>query len=100
MKEKRKAAIERDKTLIEALRKQNDDLLRRMEAIEGRSTKQDSDLIDLPWVNHRSRKWEPEPFRWLGANAGLRVMTSADAAEARTGRPTRRAALFARKIGH
>ena len=63
-------------------------------------TGQDSDLIDLPWVNHRSRKWEPEPFRWLGANAGLRVMTSADAAEARTGRPTRRAALFARKIGH
>jgi glycine/D-amino acid oxidase-like deaminating enzyme len=59
-----------------------------------------SDLVDLPWVNHRSRLWEPEPFRWLGANLGLRVMTSADAVEARTGRPTRRAALFARKIGH
>lgn len=20
----------------------------------------------LPWVNHRSPRWEPEPFRWLG----------------------------------
>jgi glycine/D-amino acid oxidase-like deaminating enzyme len=21
---------------------------------------------DLPWVNHRTRRWEPEPARWLG----------------------------------
>ena len=60
----------------------------------------DSDLVSLPWVNHRSRAWEPEPFRWLGTNIGLRVMTSADDKENRTGRPSRRAALFARKIGH
>ena len=60
----------------------------------------DSDLTTLPWVNHRSKKWEPEPLRWVGTNLGLRVMTSADAVEARTGRPSRRAALFARKIGH
>jgi len=60
----------------------------------------DSDLTTLPWVNHRSKKWEPEPLRWFGTNLGLRVMTSADAVEARTGRPSRRAALFARKIGH
>jgi glycine/D-amino acid oxidase-like deaminating enzyme len=59
-----------------------------------------SDLVSLPWVNHRSKPWEPEPFRWLGTNVGLRVMTSADDKEARTGRPSRRAALFARKIGH
>jgi glycine/D-amino acid oxidase-like deaminating enzyme len=25
----------------------------------------------LPWVNHRSRPWEPEPLRWLGINAAL-----------------------------
>ena len=56
--------------------------------------------MTLPWVNHRSKPWEPEPFRWLGTNVGLRVMTSADDKEARTGRPSRRAALFARKIGH
>ncbi len=60
----------------------------------------DSDLTTLPWVDHRSKPWEPEPFRWIGANVGLRVMTSADDVEARTGRPSRRAALFARKIGH
>lgn len=63
-------------------------------------TGQDSDLTTLPWVNHVSPPWEPEPFRWLGANLGLRVMTSADNVEARTGRPSRRAALFARRIGH
>ena len=51
-----------------------------------------SDLVTLPWVNHRSKPWEPEPFRWLGTNVGLRVMTSADDKEARTGRPSRRAA--------
>ena len=55
-------------------------------------TGEDSDLTRLPWVNHRSPKWEPEPFRWLGTNVGLRVMTSADDQEARTGRPSRRAA--------
>lgn len=26
----------------------------------------------LPWVGHRSRRWEPEPVRWLGINAALR----------------------------
>lgn len=63
-------------------------------------TSQDTDLTTLPWVNHRSPRWEPEPFRWLGANLGLRVMTSADDVEARTGRPSRRAAMFVRRIGH
>jgi glycine/D-amino acid oxidase-like deaminating enzyme len=51
----------------------------------------DSDLIRLPWVGHVSPRWAPEPFRWLGVNAGLRVMTWADRAEARTGRPSRAA---------
>ena len=60
----------------------------------------DSDLVSLPWVGHRSKSWEPEPFRWIGTNIGLRVMTSADDKEARTGRASRRAALFARKLGH
>ncbi|WP_344078522.1 FAD-dependent oxidoreductase [Luedemannella helvata] len=59
----------------------------------------DSELVRLPWVGHRSPRWEPEPLRWLGVNAGLRVMTAADAEEARTGRPSRRAALFSRLLG-
>ncbi len=45
----------------------------------------------FPWVDVRTRNWEPEPFRWLGINAALKVMTSADAAEQRTGTPARRA---------
>jgi glycine/D-amino acid oxidase-like deaminating enzyme len=60
----------------------------------------DSDLLTLPWVGHRSPRWEPEPLRWLGVNAGLRLMTAADAEETRTGRPSRRAATFARLLGH
>ncbi len=63
-------------------------------------TGRDTDLVRLPWVGHRSRPWEPEPLRWLGVNAGLRVMTGADDEERRTGRPSRRAALFGRLIGH
>ena len=31
---------------------------------------QQSDIVSLPWVNHRVRKWEPEPLRWL-ATKGL-----------------------------
>ncbi|GGM34306.1 NAD(P)/FAD-dependent oxidoreductase [Dactylosporangium sucinum] len=58
-----------------------------------------SELTALPWVGHRSPRWEPEPLRWLGVNASLRMMTSADAAEARSGRPSRRAALMARLLG-
>ena len=30
------------------------------------------DLTTLPWVQHRSPKWEPEPLRWLGVRAARR----------------------------
>jgi hypothetical protein len=53
----------------------------------------------LPWVNRRSPRWEPEPLRWLGVNLGLRVMASADDAEARSGRPARRAQILAPFLG-
>ncbi|SOD74185.1 glycine/D-amino acid oxidase-like deaminating enzyme [Jatrophihabitans sp. GAS493] len=59
----------------------------------------DSELTGLSWVGHRSPNWEPEPLRWLGANAGLQAMTWADAAEARGGRPSRVAATVNRIIG-
>jgi glycine/D-amino acid oxidase-like deaminating enzyme len=49
----------------------------------------DSDLTSLPWVDHRSRRWEPEPFRWLGINAGRRLAAGADRTETVTGRPSR-----------
>jgi glycine/D-amino acid oxidase-like deaminating enzyme len=43
----------------------------------------DSDLTRLPWVGHRSRRWEPEPARWLGINAGLRATALLDALDRR-----------------
>jgi glycine/D-amino acid oxidase-like deaminating enzyme len=49
--------------------------------------RRDTPLVTLPWVGHRSRRWEPEPLRWLGVTAGLRAAAAADRAEARTGRP-------------
>lgn len=58
-----------------------------------------SDVARLPWVGHRSRNWELEPMRWFGTHAGLWAMTSADQAEARTGRPAGRARLMSRFIG-
>lgn len=64
--------------------------------LTGRST----DLTRLPWVNHRVRRWEPEPLRWLGVNAGLRLATAADAEEARTGRSSRLGPVLAKLTGH
>jgi glycine/D-amino acid oxidase-like deaminating enzyme len=46
----------------------------------------ESPRTDLPWVDHRSRRWEPEPLRWLAINGALRAMTLADRAEARSGK--------------
>ena len=61
--------------------------------------RRDSELTSLPWVGHRSRHWEPEPLRWLGANAGLQAMTFADAAERRHGRPSLVAGAMNRVLG-
>lgn len=60
---------------------------------------QDTELTRLPWVGHRSRRWEPEPLRWLGANAGLRAVTLADAEERVTGRPSVLARIAAPLLG-
>jgi glycine/D-amino acid oxidase-like deaminating enzyme len=60
---------------------------------------EDTELTRLPWVNHRSKLWEREPFRWLGVNASLKAMASADEVEVRTGRPAKRASLVKKIIG-
>jgi glycine/D-amino acid oxidase-like deaminating enzyme len=62
-------------------------------------TGKDSDLTRLPWVNHHSPRWEPEPLRWLGVNAGLWTMKLADRSEARHGRPSKSAELLGRLLG-
>lgn len=59
----------------------------------------DSDLTALPWVGHVSPRWEPEPLRWLGVNAGLRAMTAADAEETATGRSSLVAKVVAPLVG-
>jgi len=62
-------------------------------------TATDSPLTRLPWVGHKSPDWEPEPLRWLGLNAGLRVMSLADGEEARSGRPSKIAGFMGRFLG-
>ncbi|KOU17187.1 FAD-dependent oxidoreductase [Streptomyces sp. WM6372] len=47
-----------------------------------------SDLTTLPWVNHRVRRWEPEPFRWLGVQALYAAYREADRHESATHTPT------------
>jgi glycine/D-amino acid oxidase-like deaminating enzyme len=59
----------------------------------------DTEIVRLPWVGHRTRNWEPEPFRWLGVNAGLKLGGLADRAETKTGRPSRSGALLERLTG-
>ncbi len=55
----------------------------------------DTDLVRLPWTNHRVRRWEPEPLRWLGVHALYRLYRAADRREdaglARTSRLARAA---------
>lgn len=60
----------------------------------------DTELTHLPWVGHHSRRWEPEPLRWLGVNAGLRAMTAADAEERLTRRSSIAARVMAPFLGH
>jgi glycine/D-amino acid oxidase-like deaminating enzyme len=60
----------------------------------------DTDLLTLPWVEHRSRRWEPEPLRWLASRAIVRVLADADKREDRTGRRARRTRLIAPFMPH
>jgi len=59
----------------------------------------DTALTALPWVGHRWRKWEPEPLRYLGINAGLSLAGWADRAEGRAGRATWHARALGRLVG-
>ncbi|MBO9629931.1 MAG: FAD-dependent oxidoreductase [Shinella sp.] len=41
----------------------------------------DTELTGLPWVNRTVRKWEPEPFRWLGVHSMYQLYRMADERE-------------------
>ncbi|MET0662472.1 MAG: FAD-binding oxidoreductase [Ilumatobacteraceae bacterium] len=58
-----------------------------------------SELTALAWVDRRSRRWEPEPLRWLGINGSIAAMSRADRVEARTGRPSRLGSVVERLLG-
>ncbi len=55
----------------------------------------------LPWVNRRVRKWEPEPFRWLGVHGLYTMFRSADRSERHRGteKTSRKAQVAARIAG-
>ncbi|MDF2443324.1 MAG: hypothetical protein JWR01_1527 [Subtercola sp.] len=59
-----------------------------------------SDLRTLPWVNHLSPRWEPEPLRFFGSNLGLASADLADREERLTGRPSRVARMLGPLTGH
>jgi glycine/D-amino acid oxidase-like deaminating enzyme len=51
---------------------------------------QETSRTALPWVDHRSRRWEPEPLRWAGVHAVYAMYRAADRVEGRgVGRGTR-----------
>jgi glycine/D-amino acid oxidase-like deaminating enzyme len=43
---------------------------------------QETHLTRLPWVGHTSRRWEPEPARWLGSRLVYGLYRAADRREA------------------
>lgn len=57
-------------------------------------------LTALPWANHRSPLWEPEPLRFAGANLGVLGMQLADVEERVTKRPSVAARLLGPLTGH
>ncbi|WP_260848164.1 FAD-binding oxidoreductase [Brevibacterium aurantiacum] len=59
-----------------------------------RSSGQPTPLTSLPWNDHFSGRWEPEPIRWLGIRSMHRIFTIADEWEAITG--AKKTSLLAR----
>ncbi|WP_426595245.1 NAD(P)/FAD-dependent oxidoreductase [Cellulomonas sp. McL0617] len=59
----------------------------------------DSPLVRLPWVGHRSPRWEPEPLRWAGITAARRAAGWADRTELRSGHPSRVESVLNRVLG-
>ncbi len=57
--------------------------------------RRDTELVHMPWVGHRARRWEPEPLRFVASRAIVRILGSADRREDATGRPARRTRLLA-----
>jgi glycine/D-amino acid oxidase-like deaminating enzyme len=59
----------------------------------------DSSLVGLPWVQHRSPNWEPEPLRWAAINGARRLAGWIDSQESSHGRTPRLASVLDRIVG-
>ena len=59
----------------------------------------DTDLVRLPWVGHRSPRWEPEPLRYVGVNLSRKLVESVDRAEVAGRDPRWRSAIVKRLLG-
>jgi glycine/D-amino acid oxidase-like deaminating enzyme len=55
----------------------------------------DTDLVTLPWVQHKSRRWEPEPLRFVASRAIVKILGRADRREDATGRRSQLTRLVA-----
>jgi glycine/D-amino acid oxidase-like deaminating enzyme len=61
----------------------------------------DTELTRLPWVGHRTRRWEVEPLRWLAVQGIYGAYRAADRAEGKGRATTSPLARLADKIsGH
>jgi glycine/D-amino acid oxidase-like deaminating enzyme len=60
----------------------------------------DSPATHLPFVGNVARRWEPEPFRWLGINAGILAANVADRREAKTGKESVASKVLGRLQGN
>jgi glycine/D-amino acid oxidase-like deaminating enzyme len=56
--------------------------------------RRDTDLVTMPWVGHRSRRWEPEPLRFLASEAIIRTLGGADRREDSSDRAAHRVRLL------
>lgn len=59
-----------------------------------------SPLTELPLVNHRSRDWEIEPFRWIGVRYAQWAFARLDEQAVRTGTPPSGRSLAERLAAH
>jgi hypothetical protein len=60
----------------------------------------DTERTHHPGVQHQSPAWEPEPLRWLGVNATLKIGASADRRESRGRSAGLLGAVFDSMSGH
>jgi len=57
-----------------------------------------TEFTRLPFVQHHSKKWEIEPFRWLGVNTGLALAKRADHVENKKGSVSKASSLLGRLL--